>query len=514
MSGSKISQLPAAASLTGSELAVLVQNGIDVETPLNNILGFSQNGTGAVQRTIKSKLQGYMVTPEDFGAVGDGSTDDTTAFQAALNSLTWGQSLYCRAKYSVGNVTVPAGVVLTGDWNTTWQKTSDNNYYTIDSQIKLQSGATITLSQSSAVTNLMIIASGLSVPCTTDAQCTTLLAQFNGIAITATGVYVTLRNLMILGFTRAALITATGTQGGVDCADVAFDCTNGISYIGGGTNGRWHRCMAWPFLTSGVSGVSNTNLTRGGTAYYFQDAGGAGDDWTTLVDCTAYGFAYSFAVIDGSNIKFIGCQADGKSTGVYAFYLTTAGGGEPGVREVTMLGCTVISHPNPVYVADTGTGTIARIIGCFFAGGSGVGIEVGAGTLMAIGNHFQGIGTNFKVDNGATALLSGNVITAGGTFLNLVSGGTAVAENNIGYNPVGPSSIASPPTSGGTYTAGSSPETIYMSASSGISAVSQNGGAILPAALGNNIMGTFQLGANETLVPTYGGTLTMKKMVH
>lgn len=48
--------------------------------------GFIQAGTGAVQRTVESKLQD-VVSVKDFGAVGDGDTDDTAAFTNAITSV-------------------------------------------------------------------------------------------------------------------------------------------------------------------------------------------------------------------------------------------------------------------------------------------------------------------------------------------------------------------------------------------------------------------------------------------
>lgn len=59
-------------------------------------LAFTQAGTGATARTVDSRLKD-VVSVKDFGAVGDGTTNDTTAFAAAFANLNAGsapKSLY------------------------------------------------------------------------------------------------------------------------------------------------------------------------------------------------------------------------------------------------------------------------------------------------------------------------------------------------------------------------------------------------------------------------------------
>lgn len=76
------------------------------------LVGFVQDGTGAVARTVQDKMR-EIVSVKDFGAVGDGVTDDTAFFNAAPS----------------GFVYVPGGTYRLAGWvpknNTTYLFASD-----------------------------------------------------------------------------------------------------------------------------------------------------------------------------------------------------------------------------------------------------------------------------------------------------------------------------------------------------------------------------------------------------
>lgn len=74
---------------------------------------WTQTGTGAVSRTVDAKLKEF-VSVKDFGAVGDGVTNDTTAIQNALNSTA--KTIYFPAgTYLVSGLTYYGAKKLIGD---------------------------------------------------------------------------------------------------------------------------------------------------------------------------------------------------------------------------------------------------------------------------------------------------------------------------------------------------------------------------------------------------------------
>jgi len=99
-----------AASARASKFLTFDANGLPVATvgvdATTDI--FTQAGTGAVPRSVNSKLRD-IISVKDFGAVGDGATNDTAAVQAAL-----------QAQQSLSNVTL---VFQPGTYNISSQLT-------------------------------------------------------------------------------------------------------------------------------------------------------------------------------------------------------------------------------------------------------------------------------------------------------------------------------------------------------------------------------------------------------
>ena len=84
----------------------------------SSAVSFIQAGTGAVARTAQAKMRD-VVSVKDFGAVGDGVTDDTAAFAAAIAALPaeGGTVFVPNANYRINLSITKSGVTLQGETN-------------------------------------------------------------------------------------------------------------------------------------------------------------------------------------------------------------------------------------------------------------------------------------------------------------------------------------------------------------------------------------------------------------
>ncbi|MBR0654842.1 glycosyl hydrolase family 28-related protein [Plastoroseomonas arctica] len=126
MSDTKISALPAASGAAGADIIPIVQG----------------SGAAAVTRRASvtqlrgAVLSGRSVSVEDFGAVGDGITNDGPAIQAAINSLTGtgGTILFAAKRYRIASAVVidSEAITLQGMGFTEGPNAADGSWITID----------------------------------------------------------------------------------------------------------------------------------------------------------------------------------------------------------------------------------------------------------------------------------------------------------------------------------------------------------------------------------------------
>lgn len=118
-------------------IATAITSKLDSPASSANV-NFLQSGATAVSRTVESKLKD-VVSVKDFGAVGDGVTNDATSIQNALNSAAIGAEVFFPATtsgyYAVSTtITIPPGVSVMMEQPALYTGSSNVSIITIGNQ--------------------------------------------------------------------------------------------------------------------------------------------------------------------------------------------------------------------------------------------------------------------------------------------------------------------------------------------------------------------------------------------
>jgi hypothetical protein len=340
-----------------------------------------------------------IVSVTDFGAVGDGVTDDTAAVQAALDSLATGGVVFMPAGvYKIdADLTVPNGVTLDGGIrNPDPGRAGNPPALARTPRIALASSATITLRNGSAIQGLYIQRQGLVAgedPTT-----------WTGTAITVLGNGTFQGDLFVAGFNRWC--DATSALDDERCARlraerVLFDCRNGIVVS---------QCFDIPYLMEchGNDLTSATTTLRDGVGFEISNE----VDWARVTNCFTYGYAVGFRVDDANETIFTNCGADYLPAGT----ATSIGFDISGTSRTTkLIGCQSAATGTAVRV-DVGTAVFPQVIvdGCSFWDIDTAGVSLLSGNVTVIGSAFNG--------GNMTAILTANsadatsVVAIGNTF--------------------------------------------------------------------------------------------------
>lgn len=354
-------------------------------------VGFKQSGTGAVARTVQAKARD-TVSVKDFGAVGDGVTDDTAAIQAAIDSLG----------AAGGTVTIPNGMRCLIDTALTVKPNvslvgphefvgspGDNDsapYGSLGGALLVNSAVTITIQSGSSLSGLLIHRKGMTFPAET-------AAAYAGTAVTAGGDDVAVSRCMIIGFAQA-YYSINRQRPRIEY--LYHDNIAGIYVEKCLDNPFIRECHAWPFGTiAGTNGAGWAD--RSGAAYYFKNVA----DWLQSTNCFSYGYLRGHKLENVNGYTLVSPSHDG--TGTYANSIgieiaCSTGGG----REGQIISPKCANQVLAGIKVDATSGVCTTIVGGAIWSAVTHGIWITGGDVLVSNTILRSVSNGITVDAGTS----------------------------------------------------------------------------------------------------------------
>jgi hypothetical protein len=262
MPDAKISELPAASALVAADLLPVVQgSGVAATT---RRASFAQVTAGIFAER--------MLHVRDYGAVGNGTSDDAAAIQAAIDAAAASGGGIVRLgprryRVAANEIVVKENVCLEGPLFPGGQRPSAD-YRSIPGTLLVDSTRTVRVLRGATFRRAAVIRDGIGAPPTTMRAGIALRTAMAGTGVTigdggGTHHDVLVEDLLILGFDLG--IRADNSQR-VNIRRIRGDNRNGLWLSRTYDITRVHDVHFWPFLTGNVGGVSLVQTPIAGAA--------------------------------------------------------------------------------------------------------------------------------------------------------------------------------------------------------------------------------------------------------